>query len=148
MHEGLGKGEENRASINISISTFVPKPMTPFQWSSQMPKEQIEDCLRTFRERLKKPGLRMKWNSPGNSIFEAVFARGDRRLGAALKRAWELGARFDGWSDHSKRRSGIALLRKPDSVQPFMPSAAGTPMKFSLGSSLLRCVARVSVERI
>jgi radical SAM family uncharacterized protein/radical SAM-linked protein len=94
------KGKRTRSSLNISISTFVPKPLTPFQWSPLMPKAQMEDCLRMFRERLRKPGLRLKWNLPGSSIFEAVFARGSRRLGAALKRAWELGARFDGWSDH------------------------------------------------
>ncbi len=94
------KGKKTRSSVNISISTFVPKPLTPFQWSSQMPKEQMEDCLRMFKERLRKPGLKLKWNLPGSSIFEAVFARGNRRLAGALKRAWELGARFDGWSDH------------------------------------------------
>ncbi len=96
------KGKRTRASVNISISTFVPKPLTPFQWSSQISESQIEDCLRMFKERLRKPGLRLKWNMPGASVFEAVFARGSRRLGAALKRAWELGARFDGWSDHFK----------------------------------------------
>ncbi|MGO9315231.1 MAG: TIGR03960 family B12-binding radical SAM protein [Syntrophobacteraceae bacterium] len=94
------KGKRTRASVNISISTFVPKPMTPFQWSSQISEAQMEDCLRMFKERLRKPGLRLKWNMPGNSLFEGVFARGSRRLGDALKRAWELGARFDGWSDH------------------------------------------------
>ncbi len=96
------KGKRTRSSVNVSISTFVPKPMTPFQWSSQISEAQMEDCLRMFKERLRKPGIRLKWNMPGNSIFEGVFARGSRRLGAALKRAWELGARFDGWSDHFK----------------------------------------------
>ncbi len=94
------KAKKTRASVNVSISTFVPKPLTPFQWSAQMEAGLMEESLRTFKERLRKPGLRFKWNSPGASIWEAVFARGDRRLGAALKAAWDLGARFDGWSDH------------------------------------------------
>lgn len=94
------KAKKTRASVNISISTFVPKPLTPFQWVSQMEAGRIEQCLFDFKERLRKPGLRLKWNQPGSSVFEAVFARGDRRLGAAILRAWELGARFDGWSDH------------------------------------------------
>jgi radical SAM family uncharacterized protein/radical SAM-linked protein len=98
------KAKKTRSSVNISISTFVPKPMTPFQWSPQIPEEQIEESLRTFKERLRKPGLRLKWSLPGNSIFEAVFARGNRRLGTALERAWESGARFDGWSDHFNER--------------------------------------------
>ena len=95
-----GKGKKTRSSVNVAISTFVPKPLTPFQWSAQMSADRIEQCHRMFKEQLRKPGLRFKWNMAGASILEAVFARGDRRLGAALKRAWELGARFDGWSDH------------------------------------------------
>ena len=94
------KGKKTRASVNISVSTFVPKPMTPFQWAGQLREEEIRDCLQSLKDRLKKPGLKLKWNAPGASIFEAVFARGDRRLGNALLRAWELGARFDGWTDH------------------------------------------------
>ncbi len=94
------KGKKTRSSVNVAISTFVPKPLTPFQWSAQMSADRIEQCHRMFKEQLRKPGLRFKWNMAGASILEAVFARGDRRLGAALKRAWELGARFDGWSDH------------------------------------------------
>ncbi len=95
-----GKGKKTRSSVNVAISTFVPKPLSPFQWSAQMSADRIEQCHRMFKEQLRKPGLRFKWNMAGASILEAVFARGDRRLGAALKRAWELGARFDGWSDH------------------------------------------------
>lgn len=106
------KGKRSRASVNVSISTFVPKPLTPFQWSPQMPEELMEDCLAMFKERFRKPGLRLKWNSPGNSVFEAVFARGDRRLGTALKRAWELGARFDGWSDHFKEQIWYRALEQ------------------------------------
>ncbi len=94
------KGKRTRSAVNVSISTFVPKALTPFQWAAQMEPGQIEECLLMFKERLRKPGMRFKWNKAGSSVWEAVFARGDRRLGAALKRAWELGARFDGWSDH------------------------------------------------
>lgn len=94
------KGKKTRSSVNVSVSTFVPKAFTPFQWAAQMEAGQIEECLQYFKDRLRKPGLRFKWNKAGSSIWEAVFARGDRRLGAALKRAWVLGARFDGWTDH------------------------------------------------
>ncbi|SPF34971.1 Radical SAM domain protein [Syntrophobacter sp. SbD1] len=113
------KGKKTRSSVNISISTFVPKPLTPFQWSPQMPKEQMEECLQTFKERLRKPGLRLKWNLPGNSVFEAVFARGSRRLGAALKRAWELGARFDGWTDHFREDIWHRALHETGLSAPF-----------------------------
>lgn len=89
----------SRSSVNVSISTFVPKPQTPFQWSAQLPEETVRECLDELKSRLRRPGLRMKWHDPGHSHLEAVFARGDRRLGRVLRRGWELGARFDGWSE-------------------------------------------------
>lgn len=89
----------SRSSVNVSVSTFVPKPQTPFQWAPQISREAVDARLRALKERLRKPGLRLKWHQAGHSILEGVFARGDRRLGDTLKRAWELGARFDGWTE-------------------------------------------------
>ena len=94
------KAKKTKATVNAAVSTFVPKPQTPFQWAPQMAEEEMHACLLSFKERLRKPGLKLKWNLEGNSILEGVFARGDRRLGRVLKRAWELGARFDGWTDY------------------------------------------------
>jgi radical SAM-linked protein len=73
--------------------------MTPFQWAPQLSPEEMRNRVESIKERLKRPGLRVKWNDPPISVLEAVFARGDRRLGKAIQRAWELGARFDGWSE-------------------------------------------------
>lgn len=88
-----------RASLNVSVSTFVPKPHTPFQWAPQLPRETVESRLEYLRRKFNRPGLKLKWHHPGHSLLEAVFARGDRRLGDVLLRAWELGARFDGWTE-------------------------------------------------
>ena len=88
-----------RASLNVSVSTFVPKPHTPFQWAPQLSREAVEERLEYLRRKFNRPGLRLKWHHPGHSLLEAVFARGDRRLGDVLLRAWELGARFDGWTE-------------------------------------------------
>lgn len=90
----------SKAGLNISISTLVPKPQTPFQWVGQLPAPIVERRIEDLKERLKRPGLRLKWHHPGHSLLEAVFARGDRRLGKVLQRAWELGVRFDGWTEH------------------------------------------------
>jgi radical SAM family uncharacterized protein/radical SAM-linked protein len=89
----------SRASVNISVSTLVPKPQTPFQWVAQLPADIVERRIEDLKEKLKRPGLRLKWHHPGHSLLEAVFARGDRRLGRVLLRAWELGVRFDGWTE-------------------------------------------------
>ncbi len=138
------KAKKTRATVNISISTFVPKPLTPFQWSPQMPAESMEECLRMFKERLRKPGLKLKWNIPGSSVLEGVFARGSRRLGVALKRAWELGARFDGWSDHFNEdlwhralaETGLSAAfyaergREHDEILPWDHLSAGVSRKY------------------
>lgn len=95
-----GKGTQGGADVNVSVSTFVPKAHTPFQWERQL---GIEETLRNqglLREGLKKKKLRLKWHEAQLSFMEGVFARGDRRLGAVLEKAVELGCRFDGWRDH------------------------------------------------
>lgn len=89
----------SRSNVNVSISTFVPKPMTPFQWVGQIPRDVVEERLSEFKEKLRRPGVRLKWHHPPHSVLEAAFARGDRRLEQVLLRAWELGARFDGWTE-------------------------------------------------
>jgi radical SAM family uncharacterized protein/radical SAM-linked protein len=92
-------GKFRKASVNVAVSTFVPKAQTPFQWFGQIPRGAIESRLAFLKDGFRLPGLRLKWNHPGQSVLEAVFARGDRRLVKALVRAWELGARYDAWSD-------------------------------------------------
>lgn len=96
------KGKKSRAAINVAVSTFVPKPQTPFQWATQLAREEVAEVLLNLKDRLRKPGIKLKWNVAGQSVFEAVFARGDRRLGKVIRRAWELGARFDAWTDRFK----------------------------------------------
>ena len=86
--------------ITVSASVFVPKNDTPFQWSPQLGFDEVvrrQQLLRQALSRLK--GVDFKYHAPDVSYIEAVFARGDRRLGEALERAWRLGCRFDGWSD-------------------------------------------------
>lgn len=95
-----GKGTEGGADVNVSVSTFVPKAHTPFQWEAQI---GIAETLRRqgrLRDELKAKKLRFKWHEATLSFLEGVFARGDRRLGAVLERAVELGCRFDGWREH------------------------------------------------
>jgi radical SAM family uncharacterized protein/radical SAM-linked protein len=96
-----GRGKR-RGNVNVSISTFVPKPHTPFQWEPQLALEEVEARQRFLKERLKGRGLRLKWHDARMSLLEGVFARGDRRLGEVLLKAHELGCRFDGWTEHLK----------------------------------------------
>jgi radical SAM family uncharacterized protein/radical SAM-linked protein len=96
----LAGRQKRKAAVNVAVSTFVPKPQTPFQWDGQIPLAAIRANVAYLEERLKRRGMRFKWHDPGQSHLEAAVARGDRRLFGALLRAWELGARFDGWTEH------------------------------------------------
>ena len=91
-----------KAQVNVSVSTLVPKPHTPFQWVPLAEEEEIRAQQEYLKENLRGPGLKLNWNRYQETLLEAVLSRGDRRLGAAIHRAWQLGARFDGWGDQFK----------------------------------------------
>ncbi|MGH2441830.1 MAG: TIGR03960 family B12-binding radical SAM protein [Chloroflexota bacterium] len=90
-----GKG----AAVHVGVSTFVPKPHTPFQWVGQERRETILRHQEILRRESRMQGLKLSWNEYDSSQIEAVLSRGDRRTGDVIQRAWELGARFDGWRE-------------------------------------------------
>ncbi len=86
--------------INLSISSFIPKPHTPFQWLRMEKEDILHEKFRFVLSHLKKyPSIRLKRDSLELSVIEGVFSRGDRRLNAVLHNAWKCGARFDSWDD-------------------------------------------------
>lgn len=94
---GVSRG---RLKVTVSVSSFVPKPHTVFQWE---PQERLEDLRRkqnALSSQTRERGLTLNYHDAGLSFIEAAFARGDRRLGRALARAFALGCRFDGWSEY------------------------------------------------
>ncbi len=88
-----------QAQVNVSVNTFVPKPHTPFQWVGLEPATSVREKQALLRRELRGGGLKLDYSDPGATLLEAVLARGDRRLGAVVQRAWERGARFDGWDE-------------------------------------------------
>ncbi|OGO26931.1 MAG: B12-binding domain-containing radical SAM protein [Chloroflexi bacterium RBG_16_52_11] len=88
-----------RAQVNAGVSTFVPKPHTPFQW---VPSESIEMILNKqalLKRELRGAGLKLNWNSPKETMLEAWLSRGDRRLAEVIFHAWQNGAKFDAWNE-------------------------------------------------
>jgi radical SAM family uncharacterized protein/radical SAM-linked protein len=86
--------------INLSISSFIPKPHTPFQWLRMEKEDILHEKFRFVLSHLKKyPSIRLKRDSLELAVIEGVFSRGDRRLNAVLLNAWKCGARFDSWDD-------------------------------------------------
>jgi radical SAM family uncharacterized protein len=90
----------HKAKVNIGVSTFVPKPHTPFQWVALDSEDQIRAKQDLLKRGLRGRGLNLRWNQLEETQLEAFLSRGDRRLGAVIERAWELGTRFDGWQEH------------------------------------------------
>ena len=87
--------------ITVSTSWFVPKPHTAFQWDAQIPVEEYQRRVNLLRDALKRDkSITYNWHDPETSYLEAIFSRGDRRLGDVLEHAWLNGAKFDSWSEY------------------------------------------------
>lgn len=93
-----------RVSIVASSSFFVPKPFTPFQWAKMCTKEEFINranlVRQKFREMLNFKSLKYNWHEADLTVLEGALARGDRKMGAVIKKAYENGALFDSWSEH------------------------------------------------
>ncbi len=96
IEAGVNKG---RLRVTVSISSFVPKSHTPFQWEPMNSLDQIKEKQNYLKCLFRDKKISYKWHEPSLSYLEGVFAKGDRRLSVVLEKAWELGCRFDGWSE-------------------------------------------------
>ena len=85
--------------VTISVSCFIPKPFTPFQWEGQNSFTELERKQAILREAITNKHVRYTWHDAGVSFVEAVFSKGDRRLSAALLEAHRRGMRFDSWDE-------------------------------------------------
>ncbi len=101
IHKQIKHLEKKKpVTVTTSVSCFVPKPFTPFQWEPQDTMEQIKKKNKRILESI-LPIRRLKFNyhDSKTSYLEGAFARGDRKLSDVLIRAWELGCKFDGWDE-------------------------------------------------
>ncbi len=89
---------KGRGRIGVSISNFVPKPHTPFQWARQIDEAEIEEAQAFFREHLRSRSVDLRWHDARMSVVEGAIARGDRRLGAVILAAYRKGCRMDSWT--------------------------------------------------
>ncbi len=96
----VGKRAARRPiQINVSVSTFVPKPHTPFQWFGQATREEIKAKQAYLGRGLRKKGIVLKPHHAETSVLEGAFARGDAAIGNVIEEAVRLGCRFDGWTE-------------------------------------------------
>ncbi|MDE5649089.1 MAG: TIGR03960 family B12-binding radical SAM protein, partial [Oscillospiraceae bacterium] len=86
-----GKGVQ----VSISTAPFVPKPFTPFEFEPQATREEIMHKQQVLMDSISSKKIKASWHDPSTSILEAVLARGDRRLGQVIYKAWQKGSKFD-----------------------------------------------------
>jgi len=88
-----------KARVHAGVSTFVPKPHTPFQWVPCDTADQIRAKQDLLKRELRNPGIKLTWTEPEDTFLESWLSRGDRRLAEVIYTAWKLGAKFDAWQD-------------------------------------------------
>jgi radical SAM family uncharacterized protein/radical SAM-linked protein len=106
----IGRTYGTACKVNVSVGPFVPKSHTPFQWDAFESIETQREKIGFLRSRIPNRWSRLKWHEVETSHIEAVLSRGDRRLARTIYRAWELGGRYDGWTEHFSHERWLRAL--------------------------------------
>ncbi|MDD2920659.1 MAG: TIGR03960 family B12-binding radical SAM protein [Anaerolineales bacterium] len=102
-----------KVKLHAGVSTFVPKPQTPFQWVSCDTKENIlEKQALLKRQLLKDKSIRLSWTKPEDTLLEAWLSRGDRRMAEVVYSAWKNGAKFDAWDESKKHEAWLPAFEE------------------------------------
>ena len=88
-----------KAKVHAGVSTFIPKPHTPFQWVAVDTQEQIQAKLELLKRELRGPAFKLSWTPPEDTLLEGWLSRGDRRMAEVIYTAWKNGTKFDAWQD-------------------------------------------------
>ncbi|HXG10963.1 MAG TPA: TIGR03960 family B12-binding radical SAM protein [Gemmataceae bacterium] len=99
----IGKEVKGRyVEVTASVSNFVPKPHTPYQWNGMQTREYLRWAGQYLRQRCKIRSVKIKQHDIECSLLEGILTRGDRRVAPALEEAWRRGCRLDGWREYFK----------------------------------------------
>ncbi len=96
----IGRNYSGRAELHLSVSSFVPKPHTPFQWAPQLSIEQTETRHHLVKTNIPNRRIKFKHHNSKMSFLEGIFSRGDRRVATLIHLAFQAGCRFDEWDEH------------------------------------------------
>lgn len=123
-----------RKQISISLSGFVPKPFTPFQWSPQASVEELKQKRILIRQRLQNSKARISWREEYLCLLEAVLSRGDERVSELILAAFKNGCKFDGWNEHFKQSAWEKAFKDcdldPEGYLRQIPIAQALPWDF------------------
>jgi radical SAM family uncharacterized protein len=88
-----------KARVHAGVSTFIPKPHTPFQWVSMDTVDQIKAKQELLMHELRGSAFKLSWTPPEDTLLEGWLSRGDRRMAEVIYTAWKNGTKFDAWQD-------------------------------------------------
>ena len=113
----IPKDQRNgKCQITVSTSFFVPKPFTPFQWSPMCTKEDFLGRAKVVneavKEQLNRKSIKYNWHEADVTVLEGIFARGDRKLGKAILKAYEEGSIFDAWSEYFDNEQWMRIFEE------------------------------------
>jgi radical SAM superfamily enzyme YgiQ (UPF0313 family) len=97
--EAAGPTARGSVKLAVSVSTFVPKSHTPFQWEPQLSRELIARRQQVLRESMPRRGVDLSYHDPETSMLEGAIARGGREMADVIEAAWRGGAAFSAWTD-------------------------------------------------
>jgi hypothetical protein len=152
----LGK----RAKVHVGLSTFIPKPHTPFQWVACDSVEDIKAKQALLRKALRGKGFKLNWNEPRETMLEAWLSRGDRRIGSVIEAAWRSGAKFDAWQEHHRHQAWMEAFeannldpqfythreRQPEEILPWDHISAAVEKTYLLEDYRLSKVRETRVD--
>jgi radical SAM family uncharacterized protein/radical SAM-linked protein len=130
--------------VNVTLSSFAPKPLTPFQWEPQDPAAELVKKAGLVKHNLRSRSIVIKVDDPVVSMLECRLGRGDRRTAAVIMDAWKQGSRLDGWSEHFKpdvwvsafKKAGIELGEGGGEMKPGSPLPWGH-LSYGISESFL-----------
>ena len=99
-----------KVKLHAGVSTFVPKPQTPFQWVACDTRENILAKQDLLRRELRDRNIKLSWTKPEDTLLEAWLSRGDRKLAEVIYTAWKNGAKFDAWNEHRQYETWMAAF--------------------------------------
>ena len=120
-----------KARINVAVSAFIPKPHTPYQWEKMPEEDELKEKYGFLRSSLRHRQITFSWRDTALARLEATFARGDRRLGELILKAWQAGARFDAWSTEMRLdiwKKAWAMAALPFDFCKIPPPSPGDPL--------------------
>ncbi len=106
------KIRKGRFGTHVSLSAFIPKPHTPFQWENLVTTEELQRKYSVVMSRLPYRDVKINWREPSLCLLEGLLSRGDRRIGAVVASAWQAGARFDAWTSELKSQTWERAMKE------------------------------------